>query len=242
MTRRAFVVHYPRKLYRWGLDLMSKALTLTGPRRRQVMLRDGLMIAVLAARAMRRRSVEAMDLDTQVRRIDGSWHLLLGAQDVKTGRAMSYAVPPSLNAWIDRYVAVERVELLAGRSCEAFWVNWGGEPLRAAGIEKRIRWHSAKKFGPEGAFGPHRFRYCIATVAPVADPAVPANGAVLLGITHGTFTEAYDRGNREVVARNFIKGLEAERERTRGLAERVFEARFGPATMVPPSPPEDSPE
>lgn len=42
MTRRAFAVHHPRMLYRWGFDLMKRALTLTGPRRRQVMLRDGL--------------------------------------------------------------------------------------------------------------------------------------------------------------------------------------------------------
>lgn len=242
MTRRTFMVHHPRKLYRWGFDLMKLVLTLNGPRRRQVMLRDGLMIALLAARAMRRRSVEAMELDTQVRRIDGQWHILLGAKDMKTGREIAYPVPPSLNGWIDRYVAVERVELLAGHSCEAFWVNWGGKPLRAAGIEKRIRWHSAKKFGAEGAFGPHRFRYGIATVAPVADPTAPANGAVLLGITHGTFTEAYDRGDREVAAQRYITGLEAERERTRGYAERAFDRQRGQVILAPPSSREGSPE
>jgi hypothetical protein len=241
MTRRTFPVHHPRKLYRWGFDLMKQALTLAGPRRRQVMLRDGLMIALLAARAMRRRSVEAMDLDTQVRRIDGRWHVLLGAKDMKTGRPIAYPVPPSLNGWIDRYVSVERIELLAGRACDAFWVNWGGKPLRAAGIEKRIRWRSAKKFGPAGAFGPHRFRYGIATVAPVADPDAPANGAVLLGITHGTFAEAYDRGNREIAARAYIEGLEAERDRTRGYAERVFDRQRGPAILPSPPDPEGSP-
>ncbi|MBX9875421.1 MAG: site-specific integrase, partial [Beijerinckiaceae bacterium] len=242
MTRRSFTVHHPRKLYRWGFDLMRKALTLTGPRRRQVMLRDGLMIALLAARAMRQRSVEAMDLDTQVRRIEGQWHVLLGTQDMKTGKALSYPVPPSLNPWIERYVGVERVELLAGKACDAFWVNWDGEPLRAAGIEKRVRWWSAKKFGPKGAFGPHRFRYGIATVAPVADPDAPANGAIVLGITRGTFAEAYDRGNREVAAQAYLDSLEAERERTRGFAERTFEARFGPVKVPKPSPQGGSPE
>lgn len=242
MTRRSFTVHHPLKLYRWGFDLMRQALTLTGPRRRQVMLRDGLLIALLAARAMRRRSVEAMDLDTQVRRIDGLWHVLLGAKDMKTGHALSYPVPPSLNAWIERYMSCERVELLAGKTCDAFWVNWGGKPLRAAGIEKRIRWWSAKKFGPEGAFGPHRFRYGIATVGPVADPAAPANGAIVLGITHGTFTDAYDKGNREVVAQAYIESLEEERERTRGFAERMFEARFGPVKVPRHSPQGGSPE
>lgn len=227
MTRRSFAVHHPRKLYRWGFDLMKQALTLTGPRRRQVMLRDGLMIALLAARAMRRRSVEAMNLDTQVRCVEGQWHILLGTKDVKTGKEIAYPVPRSLNTWIDRYVGVERLELLAGNSCDAFWVNWEGMPLRAAGIEKRVRWWSAKKFGPKGAFGPHRFRYGIATVAPVEDPDAPANGATVLGITHTTFAEAYDRSDREVAARRYLKELEAERNQTRGLAERIFAARFG---------------
>lgn len=139
-------------------------------------------------------------------------------------------------------MAVERVELLAGHSCEAFWVNWGGKPLRAAGIEKRIRWHSAKKFGPEGAFGPHRFRYGIATVAPVADPDAPANGAVMLGITHGTFAAAYDRGNREVAVKAFLQGLEAERERTRGYVERAFDRQRGQVILAPPPSREGSPE
>jgi hypothetical protein len=200
------------------------------------------MIALLAARAMRLRSVAAMDLDTQVQRVDGQWHILLGAPDVKTGREMGYPVPPRLSAWIDRYVSVERVELLAGKRCDAFWVNWGGKPLRAAGIEKRIRWRSAKKFGPKGAFGPHRFRYGIATVAPVADPDAPANGAVVLGITHGTFAAAYDRGNREVAAQAYIETLEAERERTRGFAERAFDQLRGPAILSQPSSPKGAPE
>jgi hypothetical protein len=139
---------------------------------------------------MRQRSVEAMDLDTQVRRIEGQWHVVLTADDVKTGKALSYPVPPSLNVWIDRYVTVERVELLAGNACDAFWLNWGGEPLRAAGIEKRIRWWSAKKFGPKEAFGPHRFRYGIATVAPVADPEAPANGARAFSDQSGSYPAA----------------------------------------------------
>ncbi|MBR0661672.1 hypothetical protein [Neoroseomonas oryzicola] len=225
MTRRSFAIHHPRRLYGWGLRLMRKAVMLNGPQRRRVMLRDGLLIALLAARAMRLRSVASLDLDTRLRRVDGQWHVLLGPADVKTGLPLTYAVPPSLGAWIDRYVTVERAELLGGHFSDAFWIGWDGKPLGPRGIEKRIRWQSAKEFGPAGAFGPHRFRYCIATVAPVEDPGVPANGAAILGITRSTFAEAYDRGERETVARAFLKGLEAERAETEGLARRAFDRR-----------------
>jgi site-specific recombinase XerD len=225
MTRRSFTIHHPRRLYGWGLQLMRRALTLTGPQRRRVMLRDGLLIALLAARAMRLRSVASLDLETRLRRIDDRWHVLLGPDDVKTGRPITYSVPPSLSAWIDRYVNVERVELLGGRFSPAFWIGWDGKPLGARGIEKRIRWQSAKEFGKGEAFGPHRFRYCVATVAPVEDPEAAANGASMLGITRSTYTEAYDRGERETAARAFLKALEVERAETEGLARRAFDQR-----------------
>src|SRR4051794_35515290 len=49
MEKRHFQVHHSATLYAWGKEMMERALTLPGPRRRQVMLRDGLLIAVLAA-------------------------------------------------------------------------------------------------------------------------------------------------------------------------------------------------
>jgi hypothetical protein len=227
MTRRSFTIHHPRRLYGWGLRLMRRAQTLTGPKRRRVLLRDGLLIALLAARAMRLRSVTSLDLETRLRRIDDRWHVLLGPEDVKTGRPVTYAVPPSLGAWIDRYLNVERVELLAGRFSEAFWIGWDGRQLGPRGIKKRIRWQSAKEFGPGEAFGPHRFRYCVATVAPVEDPEAAASGAAMLGITRSTYAEAYDRGERETAARAFLKALEVERAETEGLARRAFDRRRG---------------
>ena len=48
--------------------------------------------------------------------------------------------------------------------------------LDEAGRHERIRWWSAKRFGPANAFGPHRFRHCLATTAPLALPAAPALG------------------------------------------------------------------
>ncbi|BFL66376.1 hypothetical protein ADP8_05209 (plasmid) [Roseomonas mucosa] len=45
-------------------------------------------------------------------------------------------------------MTVARLELLVGRASEAFWINWGGEPLGARGLEKRIRWHCHVVWGP----------------------------------------------------------------------------------------------
>jgi hypothetical protein len=225
MTPRHLTVHHPRTLFRWGIRLMEAALTLAGPRRRQVMLRDGLMIALFAARAMRLRSQAALCLESSVRKVDGRWWVILSASDVKTGRPIEYPAPISLQPWIERYLATERAELLAGKESDAFWIGWDGKPLGRRGIEKRIYWRSAKEFGRDGAFGPHRFRYCVASTAPVEDPEMPVAGAAILGITAKVYREHYDRGQREVAARRFVKALEAERRQCEGFAKRIFDRR-----------------
>jgi len=56
-------------------------------------------------------------------------------------------LPEELTPRVERYFAVERQELLQGKPDHgAFWVNWSGEPLGMAGVEKRIWWRSAKRF------------------------------------------------------------------------------------------------
>ena len=164
------------------------------------MLRDGLLIALLAARAMRLRSVESSTSTRGLRRIDGHWHVLLGPEDVKTGRPVTYAVPPSLGAWIDRYLTVERVELLGGPG-PATRSGSTGTASRSAprGIEKRIRWWSAKQFGPNGASG----RTASATASPPSRRSptrAPRPTAPRARHHRTTFAEAYDRGERETVA------------------------------------------
>jgi len=58
---------------------------------------------------------------------DGGWQLSFKSQDIKTQHGVEYDVPDSLLAGIDRYVAVERRELLQGHQHDWFWVNRNGE-------------------------------------------------------------------------------------------------------------------
>lgn len=134
-------------------------------------------------------------------------------------------LPAALEAALDRYVEVERAEVLGGQVEEALWINWDGRPLRTRGIEKRIRWWSEKRFGKGASFGPHRFRHCLATAAPIADPQAPTIGASVLGITARTATEAYDRGSCAAAATRFHADLAEERARTAALARNIFARR-----------------
>jgi site-specific recombinase XerC len=236
MRRRLLVIPHSRDLYEWGIGMMTQAMTLAGPDRRRVMLRDGLLIAIAAARGMRLRSLAGLQLGQHVvRATDGIWWVVLDEIDVKTEKPIEYPLPTSLQTWVERYLAVERQELLAGRLETAFWLNWSGRRLGLRGVEKRIRWWSEKRFGKEGTFGPHRFRHAIGTTGPIEDPAAaPASGA-LLGITGRVHEMHYNRGRRAAAAKRFHEGLARLRRETGGLAERLFaERQIGATTEEGP--------
>ena len=88
------------------------------------------MIALLSLRGMRLRSLLAMQLGRHLRRDGPEWRIVLEAADVKTGRPLEYPLPAGLTAWMDRYLAVERAELLAGQHRDAVWIGFFGKPLR----------------------------------------------------------------------------------------------------------------
>lgn len=225
MRRRALTVHHPRAMFEWGLELFEQARKLPGDDRRRVMLRDGVMIMLLAARAPRLRSLASLRLGGNVHREAEGWRIDFGEGDIKTERALAYSLPAALEAALDRYVEVERTETLAGKVEDALWINWDSRPLGTRGVEKRIRWWSEKRFGKGASFGPHRFRYGIATAAPIEEPQAPTIGASVLGITRRTHDEAYDRGTRAAVAQRFHAGLAEERARTAVLARNIFARR-----------------
>jgi hypothetical protein len=220
MAARRLERYDTRHLYLWGLHLMDTSL-VRSPVRRRVQFRDGLLIAVLASRAPRLRSVTAICFGQHVIRADKGFRLIFGSEDIKTNRPIEYRLPASLTPYIERYLEVERRELLKGQSHDAFWVNWNGDPLGEVGVEKRIRWHSEKKFGK--AFGPHRFRHALGTSQAIEDPANPAAGAVILGISPAMVEKHYNVGGQVEAAQAFIASVDDARSESADIARRVFE-------------------
>jgi hypothetical protein len=93
------------------------------------------------------------------------------------------------------------------------------------GIDKRIRWWSAKRFGK--AFGPHRFRHALGSSAATEDPAAPGLGAAVLGITGVVYQEHYNRAKNAAAAARVHDVVRREREVVcADVAD--FPARAGP--------------
>jgi site-specific recombinase XerD len=142
-------------LYDWGLTMLLDALAATDPQRCRIMYRNGLLIALFAARAPRVKSMASLRLGKTIIRSGTDYRLLFEHEDIKTGRRLEYDSPPGVSAAIDHYIAVVRTELSTEQSGDWFWLNQYGEPLGPDQISDMIRRKSKQNF-PEG-FGPHRF-------------------------------------------------------------------------------------
>jgi hypothetical protein len=224
VTTRPMQIIDSKVLYEWGHTIIREALAEPHPDRRRIGYRDGLLIALFAARAPRVRSMASLRLDkTVIRNGDTSYRLVFEKADVKTSRRIEYDAPEGLSSAIDRYIAVERVELLAGQTHDSFWVNKYGEPLSANNISDMIRVRSGRAFGK--AFGPHRFRHAIGTTAPLKDPAHPGVAAAVLGISGHMVEEHYNRATQADVAMRFHATLSEQRAGLQSLARRGFRQR-----------------
>lgn len=140
----------------------------------------------------------------------------MGTDSPERGR-----IPEELIPYLDRYLAAERKELLQGRRHDWFRVNWDGSRLEYRGIDKRIRWQSAKEFGK--AFGTHTFRYAIGSTAPQVNPSEPGLAAAVLGISARVLQESYNRAGQAAAAQRFQAMLRADRAATEGIARRAFD-------------------
>jgi site-specific recombinase XerD len=214
-------------LYDWGLAMAEEALLDPNPEHRRIMFRNGVLIALFAARAPRVRSMASLRLGQTITRTGDSYLVMFEHEDIKTGRRLEFHTPSRLSAALDRYIAVERAELLGEQSHDSFWVNQYGAPITANEIADMIHRQSLRTFGK--SFGPHRFRHAMGTTAPLADPAHPGVAAAILGVSGHMVEQHYNRASQADVAIKFHGSLSKMRTARRSFAHREFgESKFRP--------------
>jgi len=220
--RKTFDVPRSAELYQWGLDLMRDAEHPTS-RRGLAVFRDGLMIALLAARPVRRRTLANLRIGQHLIPHDGGWRLVLAPGDMKNRRALEVDLPQTLRPWIDRYLSEIRPRLLNGNESDALWIATHGRPMALTAVGLMIRARAKRRFGHE--FGPHRFRHALGTTMPAADPTSPGLAATILAVGAGMVEAHYNRAGNHVAAAGLHDALEAERDALAALAERLFRER-----------------
>ena len=148
--------------------------------------RDGLMIALLAARPLRRRNFAAIEIGRQLRCSGAGYRLQFEASETKTHRPLDFPVPAPLIACLQRYISIHR-PVLCGRSqtgdpTERLWVSTVGTSMDETSIYDRIVKLTRAEFGQP--INPHLFRDCAATSIATETPEHVRITKEILG--HGT--------------------------------------------------------
>ena len=133
--KRHRLVHSER-LLDLGLGLMAKAEGERTTLRRFKTYRDGLLIATLASRRLRRRNLTCLILgQTLVQRGDG-WWIQIPAAETKTKDPIETPWPEMLARHLEIYLADHRAGIVAlrGIRSEALWLSMYGLPMSSNAI------------------------------------------------------------------------------------------------------------
>ena len=230
-TRRALVVPHPRVLYRWGCSLMDTAANPAANLAGALQFRDGLIIAIEAARARRLRSMAGLQVGTELtRRPDGCWRIDLPPSRVKTRCPDSFSLPVHLAPYIDRYLGEVRPFLLRGRESAAMWIGKVGQDLSQKTYGEMYGLRAQQRF--KVRFGPHRNRHAAATAGAIDAPHDPTLVARMLGISTGVLHDNYQRAGQAGAAGQYntlIEQLQAEAIIRMGYRQRRPRPQSGDA-------------
>jgi hypothetical protein len=224
MDRRVRLVPDSRHAELWAETLFTEALSLPDRGQRQRQVRDAALIGIMASRAPRLRTAAGMRLGRNLRRAGENWELFFEESLMKGGRSsLELPLGTRVGAIIERYVAVERQELLGGEIHDFVWVGTRGSPLSEKGIEFMMRSRTKTRFGV--AFGPHRFRTSLTTTQALVDGKNLLGTSLILAHSPAVALKRYNRaGALEASRRHDAYIDEAEDAAARML-------RQGPGTV-----------
>ena len=182
-------------LYQLGRQLILHAADLRTRRAQAVLFRDGLAIALLAARPLRRENFAGLRLGQHVVQRGDLWWIVIDATQTKSATMLEMPWPDDLIAPLQTWLSVHRPHLAAARGRwhrpleEALWVSTDGSPMTGMAMYDRVSLHTRKAFGQ--SINPHLFRDCAATSLAINDPGHVHLAAPLLGHRRLTTVERY---------------------------------------------------
>jgi integrase len=183
---------FTEKLIEAGLTLITEARDFAkSDLSRARGIRNGLMIALLADRPIRRKNFAALEIGTTFRQIGKRWWISLPAAATKSRRPDERPVAVWLNPYINLYLNESRPFLLYGRSdTNALWISsTTGRPMTLRKLGALISEVTLETVGV--ALSPHLFRTSAASVAAVDSRKMPHLASALLGHTDPRVTEEH---------------------------------------------------
>ena len=216
-SRKRARLQEPADLVELGMKLMRGAeqSVHNDARKNACVYRDGLQIALLAMRPLRRKNFVEMALHRHLVRIGEGWRIRFAPFETKTWQPIDVPFPTELVPYLERYLSKYRLLLMAERyRGDRLWIGYRFAPQAPHTLGINIAERTERAFGRP--VNPHLFRDCAATSIAVHDPDHVRMAAGILGHRSFATTERhYNLATSLKAARNYQDELEWLRRRRR---------------------------
>jgi integrase len=204
------------RLYALGLELMDQAIAEAEAAERiskghALKYRDGLAIALVSLRPMRKRTLTALRIGKHLMKTGDLWALDIPAADTKTRRSLDYPISKELCTRIDLYLERFRCRIPGADMHSGIWASNKRRPMSAIAIYNAVRRRTKKAFG--FAVNLHRFRHAAASFWSIRDPVNVRGAKDLLGqATFGITERYYILGQSRLAGRVLAHAVDAARK------------------------------
>lgn len=229
-----------RNLVAFGLRLMNDADEAYGlpASKRALAFRNGLMIALLAARPFRLRNFTSIEIGNHLFKQGSAYYLRFKSAELKTRRTrqdIEVPFPVGLVCYLVRYLDVYRPVLLAQTQVTAstepaervvagLWISSEGCRMAETSVHARIVELTAAEFGKP--INPHLFRDCAATSIAEEDPEHARIIMTILGHTNlATSDRHYNQATSAKASSGYQLQLLAMRAQGAKLARQAHQRR-----------------
>lgn len=196
-----------------GLTLIAEAETAKDRPQltRARMVRDGLMIALLAHYPIRLKNYAALSIGRSLVKIDNVWWIILSAAETKERKADERPLEDYLGDLIDKYIMTFRPILARGQDPGSpLWLAMDGKPMAECYVREVITETTRAALGVP--INPHGFRTAAATTAAVYAGHKPHLGSALLHHRHAIVTQVnYNRASGLSAAKAYSSVIERYR-------------------------------
>ena len=189
-----------------GLEHFKAAADVAFPVAAAVQARDGLMIALLALRPLRRRNLADLVLGRSLIQLGDAWHIRFEPHETKTGRVIELPWPTLLHEALAAYMEWYRPVLLRDKNRDHLWLTHMATAMAPHSISVRVSEVTTRLLGVD--VSPHLFRDSLATTMAIEDPDHIRAAAVLLGhSTPRTVERHYNQAQSIEAARRYQDAL-----------------------------------
>jgi integrase len=180
-----------------GLTLISEGIgSSKSDIARAVLVRNGLMIALLALHPIRLKNYVALEIGTTFKEVQGSWWIILPSSHTKSRRPDERRVPKRVNWAIEAYLNQWRPVLIGSEpASNRLWISsTTGRPLTYKNLGTLISKITRETLGID--VSPHLFRTAAASTAAIYGGDTPGLGSAILNHTHRQVTDKdYNRAS-----------------------------------------------